>query len=239
LPEEQWAICPNAFKPIISQELFDKAQEAIANLSWRLTDEQLLEKLKVVLQKHGKLNARIIQDSRLCPGHTVYQRRFGGLLKVYALLGYAAPESRRQATSRQRAIVVRCEIIKKFVDAFQGRIEEFRPNPRRRALLKYRRTGLLISIVLARLCPTAKAKLRWFIESPKDERKRLTIVAFMDANTEVIELRVFRQMDYPRLSVYVTSEHTWLRSGILIEHVPDLLEVVSRVREKRDIVEND
>src|SRR5580698_2367860 len=42
LPVKQWAICPNAFEPIISQGLFVRAQQEFANYTCRLTDEQLL-----------------------------------------------------------------------------------------------------------------------------------------------------------------------------------------------------
>jgi Recombinase len=45
LPLDQWAICPNAFEPIVPHELFLRAQQVFANFTIRLSDEQLLERL--------------------------------------------------------------------------------------------------------------------------------------------------------------------------------------------------
>jgi DNA invertase Pin-like site-specific DNA recombinase len=106
LPKEQWVICNNAFPPIISMDLFERAQARIANFTHNLTDEQMLERLKTLLAKHGKLSSKIIDKSRSCPGATAYYARFGGLLKVYQRLGYSTPELSSQATVRQRKMLV-------------------------------------------------------------------------------------------------------------------------------------
>jgi DNA invertase Pin-like site-specific DNA recombinase len=48
----------------------------------------LIERLSVLLAKHGRLSRAIIEGDRETPGSTVYQRRFGGLRTAYALAGY-------------------------------------------------------------------------------------------------------------------------------------------------------
>src|SRR4051812_47362511 len=84
---DHWAVCPNAFRPIVSMELFERARKRLANVTYRLSDEELLNRLKSVALENGKLTSRIIQNSRLCPAADDYGRRFGGLMNVYALLG--------------------------------------------------------------------------------------------------------------------------------------------------------
>ncbi len=228
---ENWATCPNAFQPIITHELFLRAQVALASLTCRLTDEQLLERLKPVLKAHGKLNFDIIQNSRLCPSGYTYYQRFGGLLNVYARLGYSTPELSAQATSRQRMMLIRNDLIKNFVEGFPDQIQEARVSKRFRAMLRYCRTGLLISVVIARHCPTGRGKSRWLVETPKSERKRMTVLALLgEQNTSIESLRVFSKMDFKRLSIHVRADSEWLRSGEPLEAISEFLEVVHRIR---------
>ena len=70
LPFQQWVIHPGAFEPIIPLELFLYAQEVFANFTIRLSDEQMLDRLRRVYQQQGKLSSRIIDDSPICPGAT-------------------------------------------------------------------------------------------------------------------------------------------------------------------------
>jgi DNA invertase Pin-like site-specific DNA recombinase len=55
----------------------------------RRTNYELLEILKRLLQKHGRLSRDIINDSAGTPGTNTYVRRFGSLTQAYKLIGYA------------------------------------------------------------------------------------------------------------------------------------------------------
>src|SRR5262249_34963968 len=68
MPLQHWAICPGAFEPIISRELYLGAEQRFAEFTCRLTDEQVLDRLRQVLETTGTLNSNIIQKSRICPG---------------------------------------------------------------------------------------------------------------------------------------------------------------------------
>lgn len=54
----------------------------------RLSDDELLEKLRELLRRRGKLTRLIIEESSSVPSITVYVSRFGGLRRVYGLIGY-------------------------------------------------------------------------------------------------------------------------------------------------------
>ncbi len=231
LPPREWVICHNAFEPIISSELFDRAQVAFANLTRHLSDEDFIERLRNLLRSRGRLTSEIIQESRDCPGLTTYHKRLGGLLNAYQRLGYLQPELIAKATSRQRTMLIRSNLIQTFVDTFTGRVQEVRPSGRFRALLRYRRTGLLISVVLARCCPANRGPMRWFVQAPKNEQRRLTIVALLNEdNTAISGLLVFRRLTIPGTDIRVREGSRWLQAGVPLERVSDLLNVVRQVR---------
>jgi DNA invertase Pin-like site-specific DNA recombinase len=181
LPVRQWAICPNAFEAIIPLGLFVRVQQEFANYTCRLTDEQLLERLRQIHKAHGRLSGDIIEKSRTCPGLSTYNKRFGGLLSIYARLGYDAPERSAEITIRQSILLLRRSLIKRIVESFPEEINEVRKNGRFRSLLRYRKTGLLISVIVAKYCPT-KLGNSWMVPAPMSERKRPTVLALLNEN---------------------------------------------------------
>ena len=230
VPKERWAICYKAFQPIIAPDLFDRAQERIANFTHNLSDEQMLERLKPLLASHGKLSNKIIDKSRSCPGATTYYARFGGLLNVYQRLGYSTPELSSQASIRQRKLLVRSTLMKSLFDATPGEIQEVRKSRRFRALLRYRKTGLLIAVVLAQ-CGSDTVGHYWRIDAPRAEAKRTAIVGFLnEENTSIQSLRVFRQLEFPRLIIRSGKADDWLRLGHPLRDISEFLKVLHIVR---------
>lgn len=141
---EHWAVCPDAFPPIVNAEVFERARKRLANLSYRLSNEQLLERLKLVTSENGKLTCKVIDKSGVCPSVEVYRRRFGGLMNVYTTLGYDTSELIARATARLRCMIVRRLFIRQFLDCFPEQLEEIRATKRFRLVLRVRKTGLLI-----------------------------------------------------------------------------------------------
>jgi hypothetical protein len=229
LPLQQWEICANAFQPIISQELFLRAQQVFASFTCRLTDDQLLDRLRPDAPNARQTNWQVIDKSRFCPGATAYQRRFGGLLGLYARIGYDTPERLGQTTTRLRGLFLRDSLVRSVVEAFPGQIEEVQRSRRFKPLLRCCKTRLLISVVVAR-CNRTKAGLSWRIEAPKAERKRTTIVALLDQQNSAIEsLRVFRRIFRMRLRL----ENGSLVAGVSLPRISDLLVILKQVRGTR------
>jgi DNA invertase Pin-like site-specific DNA recombinase len=232
LPVKQWAICPNAFEPIISQGVFVRAQREFANYTCRLTDEQLLERLRQIRETHGRLTGEIIEKSPICPALSTYNKRFGGLLSVYARLGYDVPERSAEITTRQRILVLRRSLINNIVETFSDKIDEVRKNGRFRSLLRYRKTGLLISVMVAQCCPT-KLGNSWLVPAPMSERKRPTILALLNENnTSIRSLTVLARLDSRYLHVRVREKSQLLQLGEPLEELSDFLAVVKRVRQR-------
>lgn len=225
---EEWAICPEAFEPIIRPELFENAQQRFAGFTCHLTDEQLLEQIRMVLRTRGKLSGAIIQESHLCPGETTYGKRFGGLMNLYARLGFDS-ENRVSVAFRQRMMMIRRKLTKDTLETFPNQIVAVRYTFRHRAVLKCRRTGLLIAVLIARCCPTKRGVMRWFVIPAENERSRVTLLALLnEQNTSIEQLRVFPNMRIQRHGRQVREGSEWLQSGIRLENLSDLLEVLRR-----------
>jgi len=131
---------------------------------------------------------------------------------------------------RQRRLLVRRDLIECLLEAFPGKIEQVRKSRRFRALLRYRKTGLLIAVVLAQ---HGKDRIGdyWRINAPKVEGKRTAIVAFPnEENTKIQSLRLFGQLRFAKSVIRNGRDDEWLSSGRLLTDVKQFVEVLEQVR---------
>jgi DNA invertase Pin-like site-specific DNA recombinase len=91
-PPERWVRRENAFAAIIDEDLFEKAQRTMQARVRHDTDEEVLQKLKALLERKGTLSGRLIDKSPDTPSSNVYACRFGSLLAAYRKIGYVPPD---------------------------------------------------------------------------------------------------------------------------------------------------
>jgi hypothetical protein len=66
------------------------------------TDDELLDQLRYLLARRGKLTMSLIEASPDTRSPNVYIRRFGSLTAAYARIGYQMDERQRAAATRFR-----------------------------------------------------------------------------------------------------------------------------------------
>jgi DNA invertase Pin-like site-specific DNA recombinase len=87
-PPEMWISRHGAFQAIVSTDLFLRARRIIDARHIHLTDDDLLARLRVLLERHGKLSGILIDEAEDMPSSSVYASRFGGLPRAYELIGW-------------------------------------------------------------------------------------------------------------------------------------------------------
>lgn len=87
-PKEEWIRKNDVFDALISKEVFYKAQEIILKRYKKLSNKDLLDKLKALLKEKGTLSGIIIDEDNNCPSSSIYRNRFRGLINAYHLIGY-------------------------------------------------------------------------------------------------------------------------------------------------------
>ena len=92
---EAWCRVRCNFEPVVNPTLFDHAQAIIQKRSRRLSDEEILEPVRLLLRKRGYLSAKLIDASAGVVSASTLTSRFGSLPKVYARLHYNYSEMSR------------------------------------------------------------------------------------------------------------------------------------------------
>ena len=87
-PREMWIKAEGAFTPIIDKVLFTEVQEMIVARTRHFTDDEMLDKLKVLRDHHGRLSGILIDENEEMPSSAAFRNRFGSLGRAYHLIGY-------------------------------------------------------------------------------------------------------------------------------------------------------
>lgn len=85
---DMWVRANGAFEPIVDRLLFDAAQVIIQQRSYRLSDQEMLDRLKQLFDDKGILSGLIIDESEHLPSSSAYRSRFGSLIRAYQLVGF-------------------------------------------------------------------------------------------------------------------------------------------------------
>jgi DNA invertase Pin-like site-specific DNA recombinase len=87
-PPDLWIRTEAAIAPAVDEEIFLQARKRLT-LRWQhLDDDQLLSRLKSLLEKEGRLSEKIINNTLGVPAINVYDERFGSLRNAYRLIDY-------------------------------------------------------------------------------------------------------------------------------------------------------
>jgi len=182
-PPEMWIRSDGAFEAIVDNQLFYQAQGIMLERYRRFSDKEMLDRLKNLYRKHGKLSGILIDDTEGMPSSAAYRKRFRGLVHAYRLIGYT-PERDYQYIRINRFLrKMHKEIVIDVIHQIQdlGGIVE-----------RDKRTDLLtindefsVSIVVARCFQTPAGSLRWLIRFDLGLSPDITVALRMDAANSV------------------------------------------------------
>lgn len=87
-PRAEWVRVPGACPALVSPRLFELAQQNIRTRHRGGDEEQLLDDLRDLLARRGRLSHLVVARDPKVKSAGVYSRRFGSLDRAFALIGY-------------------------------------------------------------------------------------------------------------------------------------------------------
>ena len=210
---------------------FAEAQRLLGNRTHRQSDEKLLEGLRALLAKEGKLSHRLLRDSQLTPSPGAYRRRFGNVSVAYGLIGYGNPSAFGSTDLRHRTQALRADLIRQIQSMFPEEISVVRRGGRWRSQLRVRNVAT-VSVVVARRVKVWKETIRWQIDPVPREGKLITLLARLNMdNDALLDFHLLPWMDRKKRFL-ISQRDPWLARA---ERLPDLAafrEAVLRARAK-------
>ncbi|MET4788791.1 DNA invertase Pin-like site-specific DNA recombinase [Bradyrhizobium japonicum] len=177
---EAWIRADNVFEPIVDRTLYDTAQAIIEARCRRMTDAEMLELLRRILDRKGALSGLLIDETDDCPSSGSFQRRFGSLVRAYQLVGYT-PERDYAYIGINRALRrLHPTVIAEVIDGlkrFGGRVSRDESSE-----LLIVNDEFSVSAVIARCRETAAGKLRWRVRLERSLLPDITVAVRMDGS---------------------------------------------------------
>jgi hypothetical protein len=181
-PPEKWIRADGVFKGIIEPEQFRRVQEIILARSRRLSDEEMLDKLRELVHQHGRISGIIIDEMEGYPSSSAYRNRFGSLVSAYRLIDYNPHIDYSFIEVNRRLRVEHARIVDSVIEQIRnlgGTISR----DAKTDLLEMN-GELRISIVICRHTETGSGASRWLIRLDAGLRPDITVAVRMDVVNE-------------------------------------------------------
>lgn len=189
-PRDMWIRRTKAFAPIITPATFAKAQKVLDELECgrTRTDKELLDLLRNLLRREGRLTMKIILAAKGMPNCSVYARRFGSLDDAYRLIGYQTPYKYRFKKVRIDIDNVSQAVARNIITDLEERGCNVSFLPELHLLTLNRNMTLAIAVARAVKDGTNGARMvrRWEVRSMRFTRSDLVLVIRMDVANENI-----------------------------------------------------
>jgi DNA invertase Pin-like site-specific DNA recombinase len=212
LPQSAWVLTPGAFEPIIDHATHAEAQRILKGRTINKSDEELLDSLRGLLAKKGRLSLHLIKNSDDVPSPSTYRHRFGSLRRAYELIGYGRPAQFGPIDLRRRTQALREQLISEIAEMFPNDVSVIRRGGKWRSQLQLS-NGLIVSVIVARSIRIWKKTLRWRVDPVQHERGLVTLLARLDqSNNSFLDFHVFPSLDrVKRFDLRLMDD--WLNGG--------------------------
>jgi DNA invertase Pin-like site-specific DNA recombinase len=222
LPRSEWIIRLEAFEAVVDHTTFLKAQQVLASRTTQKSNGELLDKLRLLLSREGRLSLRLIKNSSDVPSPSTYRQRFGSLRRAYEMIGYGRPEQFGPIDLRRRTQALRNELIAQIAAMFPDDVSVVQCGGRWRTRLRLR-NGVIVSVLVARSIRVWKDTVRWQIDPVEHERNHITFLARLDLeNRSFLDFYVLPKLDRPR-RFHISHMDPWLLRRVRIDDVAGLL----------------
>jgi DNA invertase Pin-like site-specific DNA recombinase len=221
-----------AFTSIIDRSIFAAAQIAIAERSYKLSDDEMLGALKSLFERHGILSGLMIDDAENLPSSSAYQNRFGSLLRAYQLIGYTPDRDYAYIRINRELRAMHPGVVSQTIDGIRQVGGEVEHDPATDLLIINRE--FTASLVIVRCQLTEAGSSRWHVRFDSSLAPDITIAVRMDRSNRAA-------LDYyllPRLDMSVPRIRLAEHNGInLDDYRFDNLEPLFQLSERVNLSE--
>lgn len=172
-----WVRADNAFDPIVDPQRFFTAQGIIMERNRRFSDDEMLTRLKTLVEKHNRISGILIDEAENMPSSAAYRTRFGSLIRAYRLVGFTPERDYQYVEINRQLRQMHPEIVNDTVSQIEqigGQVE--RDDETDMLLINDEYTA---SIVLSRCRQTGAGSMRWLVRLDHSLRPDITVVVRM------------------------------------------------------------
>lgn len=213
---QDWIRRDNAFEAIVDVEIFRRVQDIIAARSKKLSDDEMLERLRAILECNRRLSAIIIDEQDDAPSSQCYRARFGSLLRAYTLVGFVPRQNYEflEASRRLKAYQPSFEtLVISRLEAMGVQVERTGSDNRIRIA-----NEIHLCIVIARCSIIGSGGCRWKLRLRVEQDRDLVLAVRMNVDND-------KPLDYyliPNIDMRTAALHLFEHNGLTLWGRADL-----------------
>lgn len=224
-PESEWVRKNHAFEPVVDMERFITVQGIYRERNRRTTDEELLQGLRDLYTRQGRLSALIIDEADFLPPSSLISNRFGGLLRVYQMIGYTPKRDYQYVAINQRLRSLHREIIADVVSTIENLCGRRIPIDPESYLLELNH-NLFVSVVISRCFTTTAGTQRWKIRFDSGLRPDITVAVRMDVHNQAIhDYYILPALEFSHEQLKLSEENAGFLDGFRTDTLDYLLKL--------------
>ena len=227
-PSEMWIRADGAFAAIVDPALFARAQELILSRAKRFTDDEMLQQLRELWTRHGRISGLLIDEQDGMLSTAAFRHRFGSLIRAYQLIGYTPTtdysfiETNRYLRGRHP------EIVQQIISRLARLGVPVERDPQTELLILDHE--LTVSLVLSRCLRTPTGSLRWLLRFEHALRPDLTIAVRMDeANKEIKDYYLLPAIDLAAADLRVAETNHALLDAYRFDDLEFFFQMAERI----------
>ena len=202
---EQWVRKDGAFEGIVPQALFYTAQGILRARAHRYTNEELIDKLRGLYERHGYLSGLIIDEAEGVPSAAAYAHRFGSLIRAYQTVGFTPDRDYQYLEINQFLRRLHPEVVgetERMIAEIGGSVER---DPATDLLTVNRE--FTVSLVLTRCQLLDNGRRRWKVRFDTTLAPDITVaVRLNDSNQAALDYYLLPRLDFGQPRIHL-AEH--------------------------------
>jgi hypothetical protein len=231
-PQSEWTVVPDAFEPLVDLATYAKAQRimerAARGFPRNRSDNDLLDALRAILARKGRITIDLIKDSPKTPSAQTYNTRFGNVSHAYELIGYSGFWRSDWLETRRRIQALRDDLMRKIVELNPTQVSIENRGGGYRTRLRIQGGGL-ISVLASRSLRCYKDAIRWLLIPRPDECHLITLVARLNLECDAFKDMFVIPPIGRSAAIYVKDIDLRLQEGIRLIDLNDFCRTVERL----------
>ena len=203
---DMWIKKEGAFEGIVPPDLFYTAQGILRARSHRYSDEELIQKLRNLFQRHGYLSGLIIDEAEGMPSAAAYAHRFGSLIRAYQTVGFTPDRDYQYLEVNQFLRRLHPEIVgqtERMIADVGGLVER---DPATDLLTVNQE--FTVSLVLARCLLLDNGRRRWKVRFDTSLAPDITVAVRLDgSNQAALDYYLLPRLDFGQPRIHLADHN--------------------------------
>mgnify|MGYP001608821578 CR=1 FL=1 len=203
---DMWIKKEGAFEGIVPAELFYTTQGILRARAHRYSEEELIEKLRNLYQRHGYLSGLIINEAEGMPSTATYMHRFGSLIRAYETVGFTPDRDYQYLEANQFLRRLYPEIVgetERMISDVGGVVER---DPATDLLTI--NGEFTVSLVLARCQSFDNGRRRWKVRFDTTLAPDITVAVRLDnENRTTLDYYLLPRLDFGQPRIHLADHN--------------------------------